>query len=180
MQPAPIDTNTLITGLHNAGMPSRQIETIVNLDHSTICQRLKHLTPRKSTEIYKTKRADIFAELQRKILNTVDLKSIKTMAVRDRIMAMGILYDKEAMVRGQNDSNIKPMVTINIQSMGIPAMSSSIDMGVQLGVSQHTVSTNANDVDKLQGDVIDGHSITHKKAMLSRATKAINVKTGKR
>ena len=49
-----IDDDTLLA-LHNAGKSTRAIGELVELSHKTIALRLKHLTPRKSTEIFKEK-----------------------------------------------------------------------------------------------------------------------------
>ena len=62
-------TNQAIVAMHNGGLSTRKIETIIgNLDHNTIARRLKKLTPRKTTEIYKELKSDILAEKQRQLL----------------------------------------------------------------------------------------------------------------
>ncbi len=99
------DINTKILQMHNAGMPSRQIETAIGtIDHSTICRRLKQLTPRKTTEIYKSLRAEIFAEKQRKLL--MQCNRVPSKEQLGLITAVGILYDKERLERNQSTSNV--------------------------------------------------------------------------
>jgi hypothetical protein len=99
--------NDAIAALHEGGKSTRQIAKILgDIDHSTVARRLKHLTPRKTTEIYKEQRANVLAELQRKILNTCNYDAIKQMAPRDRVTAMAILYDKERLERGESTANI--------------------------------------------------------------------------
>jgi hypothetical protein len=99
-----------ILALTEAGKTSREIEAILKYDHTTICRRLKHLTPRQSTEIFKEHRADIFAEKQRKLMmrsNGVDIKDERDLAV-----AMAVYYDKERIERGHSSEG-KPLVIIN-------------------------------------------------------------------
>jgi hypothetical protein len=111
--------NAAILALHEAGKSTRQIEAILgNIDHATVAKRLKHLTPRKTTEIFKTLRGDILAEKQRQILSAVDAKAIKQMAPRDRVTAMAILYDKERIERGLSDGASKPMIMVQINTPG--------------------------------------------------------------
>ena len=49
---------------------------------------------------YKDNRADVFAHIQRKLLLSLDDDSIQKMAPRDKVLASGILYDKERTERG--------------------------------------------------------------------------------
>lgn len=122
-----IADDATILALSEAGKSSRQIEAIIgNIDHSTICNRLKHLTPRKSTEIYKTHRADILAEFQRKCMSTLDVKAIKEMCPRDRVLAMGLAYDKERVERGLSDNNTRPMVVIQVKGDAQIAVDNSV------------------------------------------------------
>ena len=112
--PAPIPVNDQILALHNAGVPTRQIEKVIGtLDHSTIARRLKHLTPRKTTEIFKSMRADIFSEKQRKLMMLGDRATIKEQ--RDLATAVGIYYDKEQLERGHG-VDARPLVMIQINT----------------------------------------------------------------
>lgn len=109
MQPSVAVKNELIqdatlVALAGAGHSTRQIEAILgNLDHSTIARRLKSLTPRKATEIYKMLRADILSEKQRKLLLRSDRADPRSQA--DLAKAFGIYYDKERLERGQSTAN---------------------------------------------------------------------------
>lgn len=105
------EQNKAMLGLHAAGASSRQIEKILgNIDHTTICRRLKRLTPRKTTEIYKALRADIFAEEQRKLLMACNNRTPKDRLTL--ITGVGILYDKERLERNQGVSEHQPLVII--------------------------------------------------------------------
>jgi IS30 family transposase len=97
------DINATILALHDTGHPTRQIEAILGLDHTTIARRLQHLTPRKTTEIYKQMRADILAEKQRQLLMQSNRRTPKEQL--SLITAMGICYDKERLERGMSTSN---------------------------------------------------------------------------
>jgi hypothetical protein len=116
---AQIMDDETILALTSAGKSSRDIERLSHgkIDHATICRRLKHLTPRQTTEIFKNHRGDILAELQRKLLMSCDNRTLKDMAARDKIVAMGILYDKERIERGHSSEG-KPLVIINRISVG--------------------------------------------------------------
>jgi hypothetical protein len=46
------------------------------------------------------------------------MDDIKAASLLQRVTSVGILTDKERLERGQNDSNIKPMIQINIA--GVP------------------------------------------------------------
>ena len=106
--------DTAVLALHEAGKSTRKIATILGDVHwTTIARRLKHLTPRKTTEIYKELRADIFAEKQRQLL----MRSYKANPkdTRDLMTSFGILYDKEQNERGHG-ADARPLVMIQINT----------------------------------------------------------------
>jgi SOS-response transcriptional repressor LexA len=107
-----------LMALHEAGKSTREIATALGgISYATVSRRLKHLTPRKSTEIFKTHKADILSEMQRKILSTCNVAAIKEMCVRDRFTAFGILHDKEQAERGLAGNQAHPMVVIQIRGV---------------------------------------------------------------
>ncbi len=111
--------NRAILGLHEAGKSSRQIETILGVDHATVCRRLKNLTPRKTTEIFRAYRADILAEKQRQILmlsTTSDAQNGRDQ--RDYATTLGIYYDKERLERGQSTGNIQVIQGLSAELQG--------------------------------------------------------------
>lgn len=129
--PALIPINDQIVALHEAGVPTRQIEKVIGtLDHSTIARRLKHLTPRKTTQIYRELKADILAEKQRKLLMQSD--SVNAKDARDLATAFGIYYDKEQVERGQGGDS-RPMIVIqikgNVQSIAVDKPVNASDNG---------------------------------------------------
>lgn len=99
--------NIALEAMHNAGIGSRDIATITkSMDHSTICRRLKKLTPRKSSEIFRELRADVLSEVQRKILTRATTHIENARDCRDYATAFGVFYDKERLERGQSTENI--------------------------------------------------------------------------
>lgn len=110
----PAISDQAMIALRDCNQSNRQIAVIAKVHHQTVARILKRLTPRNSTELYKNHRADILAEMQRKFLRFVDTAAIKKMIASRGLTDFGIIYDKERIERGQNDSNIKPMVTINV------------------------------------------------------------------
>ena len=105
----PRDDATVL-GLADAGKSCQDIAHLTGVHKSTIARQLQHLRPRKTTEIYKSLRADIAAEMQRKILRRCDLRDVKVSTARDLKEAMtawAILYDKERLERGQSTARIE-------------------------------------------------------------------------
>lgn len=115
----PLDETALLA-LHDAGKSTRQIATLMgNVAWCTVARRLKRLTPRKSTEIYKTLRADVLAEKQRQLLMCSHGATPKEQ--RDIATAVGIYYDKERLERGQATEISAMDVRMLVQSVQIQA-----------------------------------------------------------
>jgi len=55
---------------------------------------------------YKQYRADVLAGIQDNILSTIDADVIDKASLRDRIIATGVLYDKERLERNLSTANI--------------------------------------------------------------------------
>ncbi len=137
----PKPDNLTILALHEAGKSARQIEAILgNIDHATICRRLKHLTPRKTTNIYKQVRADVFAEKQRKLLMRSDKADAKTQ--RDIATCVGIYYDKERLERGLSSANLSVQIGLSDTiSQSVSALISRLPGDIQ-AVEQNTIKDN--------------------------------------
>jgi hypothetical protein len=98
--PAPIPVNDQILALHEAGVPTRQIERVIGtLDHSTIARRLKQLTPRRTTQIYRELKADILAEKQRKLL--MDARQADPREQDQLSRAFKVYHEAEKAERGE-------------------------------------------------------------------------------
>jgi len=72
---------------------------------SAVCQRFKGLLDVDPDELraYKEHRADVFAGLGSKILNSLDVKKLPEQV---KVTQAAILYDKERLERGQSTSNV--------------------------------------------------------------------------
>ena len=98
--------------LYESGEKKQDIAKITGLNRNTIAKRLKHLTPRKSTEIFKEHKADIFTEFQRKIAMKASADISNARNTKDYVTALGILHDKEQQLRGINPES-RPMIIVN-------------------------------------------------------------------
>ena len=90
----------------NHNLSLRQIAKIQGVSHQAIYKQIKPLLPTPATEEFKTKRADIFANAQLRLLSHIAESKLKKTGVRDLIVSAGILYDKERLERGLSTSNV--------------------------------------------------------------------------
>ncbi len=104
-----VDTETLIT-LKKTGKSYREIAEIVGGNKDVIHRQIRHLLPTETTEEFKKNRADILAQLQCKILSSIDDADIKKAPFGSRILAMAQIYDKERLERGQSTDNVGVLV----------------------------------------------------------------------
>jgi hypothetical protein len=88
-----------------------EIAESLNLSSQAIHQCLQRygITP-NTVDSYKKNRAEIFAGLQEKILQSVELEDIKSASILQRITAAGILYDKERLETGKTTANIGTLI----------------------------------------------------------------------
>ena len=59
-----------------------------------------------SLQEIKTHRADVFTVMGQSFLDSLDADDIKAASLLQRVTAMGILYDKERLERGQSTANV--------------------------------------------------------------------------
>ncbi|MDP2362363.1 MAG: hypothetical protein Q8M94_01200 [Ignavibacteria bacterium] len=98
--------------MSKGGMAESEIATETNTRKQNISAILKRYHIEKARlDGYISRRADIFAGLQERILSTIDLESIKAAALGVRVLAVCQLYDKEQIERGR-DPSTKPLVVI--------------------------------------------------------------------
>jgi len=88
------------------GLSYQQIAKIQGSTPAAVHRDISHLLPTESTEVFKSKRADILARLQERILTTIDDKDIQKAPLGSRVLAVAQMYDKERLERGQSTSNI--------------------------------------------------------------------------
>ena len=95
------------------GLSHDEIAAIAGVTRSAITHRLNdaEYTPQR-LKAYKDYRADILAYYQTLLLNALTPSEINKMAPRDRVLAFGVLYDKERLERGQSTSNISAITSI--------------------------------------------------------------------
>ena len=101
-----IPLETLIS-LRNKGHSLEEIAKIVKCSKQNVQQRLESFGYSKErVENFKENRADVFAFLQSKILNSIVDAEIEKLNPYQRIVGASILYDKERIERGQSTGRI--------------------------------------------------------------------------
>ena len=110
--PKNIPIETLIQ-LDRQGLTYDEIGKRVGLSKWSVWQRFKtagyiseHL------QAYRDSRADVLAYYQQQILSSLSEADLKKASLQVKIMAFGILYDKERLERGQSTSNISAITSI--------------------------------------------------------------------
>jgi hypothetical protein len=88
-----------------------QIAESVNCSKQAVNQTLERYgIDYNHAENYKKRRAEIFAGLQARILESIDATDIKDASVLQRVTAAGILYDKERLETGKTTANIGTLI----------------------------------------------------------------------
>ena len=82
-----------------------EIAKIMGCHPSAVHNAIRHLLPTNATEIFKRERGDVLAEMQRKLLVSIDNATIKRMSGGSRILGVAQLYDKERLERNLSTSN---------------------------------------------------------------------------
>lgn len=109
-----------IVELASKALTTREIETLTNVDHTTVAKILQRYgLEKRNIDDYIANRAEIFAGLQDRILKTINDDDVKKMPATQRIVASGILYDKERLERGQSTDNIGVIGKIIHEMKGI-------------------------------------------------------------
>lgn len=96
-----------IMNLVNKGVSNSDIARVFNCTPSAISHRLKRngIVVEKLRD-FKAGRAEIMAELQRRLVHSVKDEEIQKTSVRDRLVSAGILFDKERLQRDLSTQNI--------------------------------------------------------------------------
>lgn len=107
----PIET---LIALKNKGLTLEQIAKIVKCSKQNIQQRLDAIGYNKQDlENFKETRADVFAFLQSKLINSIEHTKIKKLNPYQRIVGASILYDKERLELGKSTGRIDIHCVIN-------------------------------------------------------------------
>lgn len=95
------------------GLSHVEIAALHNITRQAVQARLSKAgyTPQR-LKAYKDSRADMLAFYQSLLLNSIAPADIKKAPLQARVMAYGILYDKERLERGQSTSNIAAITSI--------------------------------------------------------------------
>ena len=100
----PIET---IIAYRRKGLSINDIATIVGCSKQNVWERLQTVGyDDVDLDSFNNSRADILAFVQSKLINSLDSDAIKEMQPYQRVVATGILYDKERLERGKSTSNI--------------------------------------------------------------------------
>lgn len=94
----------------NPEMTLREASKILGCSHVNIVNRLtthkmrwSEITdPTNEIEQYKSKRADLLAAVQQRLLCSVTDEQIKKASMKDKVWCYGVLYDKERLERGKS------------------------------------------------------------------------------
>lgn len=85
----------------------------VGCDKETVRQTLnKYRIKVNDLEKFKAHRADILAGTVQRIVSTLKDSDIKKAPFRDRVIAIGVLTDKERLERGESTSNLAGIVKV--------------------------------------------------------------------
>ena len=84
-----------------------EIAELVGCSKQNVQQRLNYVGyTRLNLDNFSKHRADTFAHLQSRLLNSIADEDLKDINPLQRVVAAGILYDKERLERGKSTSNI--------------------------------------------------------------------------
>jgi hypothetical protein len=88
------------------GLTTRQMGKLLECDHSTIVRAMERYGVNKQdTDHYKEYRADILAGVQSRLLSAITPGDIEKAGLRDKVVAFGILMDKERLENGLSTQN---------------------------------------------------------------------------
>ena len=98
------------------GLSYSEIAAIVGCSKQNVHTRLQTISynPLDNDNFIKN-RAEVFAFIQSRFLNSLDEQAIQDMSPYQRIIAMGILFDKERLERGESSSNVSISLSNRLQ-----------------------------------------------------------------
>lgn len=93
--------------LRNPAVTTREIGKVVGRHHATVSRALKRYgIESKSVKDFRDNRANVLAGYQDRILRAIDDESLKKASLKDKVVSVGILYDKEALETGRSTHNV--------------------------------------------------------------------------
>ncbi len=96
----------ILIELHNKNNTEAEIGKIVNCSAGNVGNRLRKAGI-KGLKLHINNRADILALNSKRILDEIGVKSLKKIPLRELTTSYGILYDKEALQRGEATSIVR-------------------------------------------------------------------------
>ena len=97
----------IIDAIENKNLSITETAKLLNSSKSNISERLSKAGYRpKYLDHYKSNRADILSSYQQIILNSLTPKDLEKAGLSQKMMAFGILYDKERLERDKSTHNI--------------------------------------------------------------------------
>ena len=104
--PTPKQAKIIEVAQAHPDLSFHQIGTLVDVAHTTVMRTLaRYGIDQGQVESYKKHRADVFAGMQSRLLSSCTDDDIKKTPLGSRIMAVGILYDKERLETGLSTIN---------------------------------------------------------------------------
>jgi len=98
---------SLLIDLRKRGLSYRQIGKVAGCSHVNVLDRLKdYIQDIDQVDSFNRNRGDVLAIIQHKIVKSLTSDDIKNSSMRDRVVSMGILHDKERLERGLSTANI--------------------------------------------------------------------------
>ena len=97
----------LKTKQEHPNLTTREIAAIAETDHTHVIKTLQRYgIERVYVDRYKHHRADILAGMQERLINSITVSDIKKAPMRDKVVSVGILYDKERLERDLSTANV--------------------------------------------------------------------------
>lgn len=116
--PKGIPIAAIIDLIENKGNSIAATARILDCNKSNITQRLHTVGVRPGyLKKYKDNRADVLATYQTIILDSLTPEDLKKAGLSQKVMAYGILYDKERLERDQSTQNIAYADTVKAQDI---------------------------------------------------------------
>jgi len=101
--------NLMAEGIQSPTAIAKMVGVSPQAVHQAMSRYIKDIDALKD---YKDNRADILADKQGMLLSSITPAEVKKMQPRDRVVAYGILYDKERLERGQSTQNVASLHSI--------------------------------------------------------------------
>ena len=117
--PTPTQSKIIAVAEAHPTLSTPQIGAIVGCDHSHVVRTLaKYGVDQGQLEAFQSKRGDIFAWIQHRLLSSITDEDIKKTPLGSRVLAAAQLYDKERLEKGESTGNVAVMVGFIQQIQG--------------------------------------------------------------